>query len=212
MPVVEVKICGITRLDDARGALDAGADYVGFVLYSGSPRGIGFRRLRAIADRLPARCRAVGVFVNEPRGTVERVAADCGLYAVQLHGDERPEDFACLTVRVWRVVRLGRGPSARAPAEGWRVERFGVDAAVAGRYGGTGTAADWRAAAAFAARRPAMLAGGLTPRNVARAVRAVRPLGVDTASGVESAPGRKNLAKVRRFVAAAKEAAADGEA
>jgi phosphoribosylanthranilate isomerase len=197
---VEVKICGMTNRDDVLSALEAGADYVGFVLYGKSPRGIPASRMREILDGLDAPCRAVGVFVNEPRAAVAAVAADCGLYAVQLHGDELPGDFASFPHRLWRAVRLGAAAPAVAPEE-WKAERYVVDAAVPGVYGGTGVPADWERAAALAAQHAVILAGGLTVENVERAIAAVHPAGVDVSSGVESEPGRKDRAKVAKFIA-----------
>jgi len=207
--VTDVKICGLTCLDDALAAFEAGADYLGFVLYDKSPRGIADAALRRIVDRLPGGARAIGVFVNHARETVATVAADCGLHAVQLHGDEDAGDFEGFETRLWRAVRCREGRFEPAP-ESWSAERYVVDAAVAGEYGGTGTAADWTAAARLAGRCPVMLAGGLTELNVADAVRAVAPLGVDTSSGVEREPGRKDARKVASFIRNAKAAAAQG--
>ena len=200
----EVKICGLTRREDASAALDAGADYLGFVVYPESPRGITPLRMVRILGGLATPCRAVGVFVNAPRGEVEKIAADASLHAVQIHGDEPPGAFADMPLPVWRAVKLGgeHGPLPR-PGD-WPAERYVVDAAVRGLYGGTGQTADWDRAAAFAAAYPAMLAGGLTPDNVAEAIRAVKPLGVDVASGVEAEPGRKDHVKLRAFLKAAR--------
>jgi phosphoribosylanthranilate isomerase len=197
---VEIKICGLTNVEDARLALEAGADWLGFVLYAGSPRGITARRLRGILDKLGGSVHAVGVFVNEPPGQVCRVAEDCGLAAVQLHGDERPGPYGKLNVPMWRAVRVEARGATPSPGDWEAAERYVVDAAPPGVYGGAGRCADWEAAARLAARRPVMLAGGLTPGNVCDAVRRVRPLGVDVSSGVESAPGRKDPAKVRTFI------------
>jgi len=207
---VEVKICGTTRAEDAQAALDAGADYVGFVLYAGSPRCVSVTEMNRMLRALDGEVRAVGVFVNEARARVEEIAGECGLFAVQLHGDEDPEEFADMTVPVWRALRAGQGdPGSEAAC--WQAERYVVDAAVPGRYGGTGVTADWQAAATLAAGHPVMLAGGLTPENVAEAVRRVCPLGVDAVSGVESEPGRKDPVKLEAFVRRAKTAARGGE-
>ena len=186
-------------------ALDMGADYLGFVLYRKSPRAMTPLQLAQLLDRLALPCRAVAVFVNAPLGEVEQVAADCGLHAAQLHGDERAADFAATAVRLWRALRCAAGGWSPAP-EDWPAERFVADAAEAGMYGGTGKQADWATAAALAARRPVLLAGGLTVENVAEAVRAVRPLGVDVSSGVEAAPGKKDPVKVKDFIKQAKAA------
>jgi len=197
---VEVKICGMTRRDDVVSALDAGADYVGFVLYGPSPRCVSVSDMRRILDGLNQPCRAVGVFVNESREFVETVISECGLYAAQVHGDEDPADFASFTHSLWRAVWVG--PKARVVAmDAWDAERYVVDAAVPGVYGGSGLCVDWERAADLAANYPVMLAGGLTPENVARAIAIVQPAGVDVASGVEKQPGRKDHVKVARFIA-----------
>ena len=200
---LDIKICGLTNLADARAAQAAGADFLGFVLYRKSPRGISAGTLRRILDHLPGAPRAIGVFVNEAREEVIRIAEDCGLYAVQLHGDEAADAMLPLPVRVWRAVRLGRSRVEPAP-KSWPVERYVLDAAAPGLYGGTGRQVDWVRAGAVARKYPLMLAGGLTPENVAEAIRQVRPLGVDVAGGVEKAPGKKDHRKLKAFIAAAR--------
>ena len=205
MPV-EVKICGLTNRDDVLAALDAGADYVGFVLYLKSPRSITPTALRRLLERVDRPLRAVGVFVNHTRAMVEQTMRDCGLFAAQLHGDETADDFAGMPGRIWRTVKLTAAAAAPDPAP-WCAERYVVDAAIPGRYGGTGQTTDWRAAAQFALKHRVLLAGGLTTKNVADAVRIVHPLGVDVSSGVELRPGIKNRAEVRAFVQAARRAA-----
>ena len=201
-----IKICGLTTFDDALAALEAGADYLGFVTYSKSPRGIDATVLRAICEKLPAGARTVGVFVNASRAIVETVACDCGLTVVQLHGDELSGAFQGLAWPLWRAVRLSDGLCRPSPDD-WPAERYVVDAAPAGVYGGAGQTADWIAAADFARRHAMLLAGGLTPENVAEAVCAVRPAGVDVASGVEASSGRKDRACVRLFIERARAAA-----
>lgn len=199
-----VKICGLTNLDDARRAWDAGADFLGFVLYSKSPRGISADQLARIADRLPAEARMVGVFVNASRELVETVAAACRLSAVQMHGDEAPGAGAGAGRPVWRAVRWQEGQWKPSP-DGWPADRYVADAASAA-YGGSGQLADWRAAAVLAREVPVMLAGGLTADNVAQAIEAVRPLGVDVASGVEAEPGRKDARAMIEFIRRAHDA------
>ena len=208
---MEIKICGLTNTDDARAAVEAGADFVGFVLYARSPRGIAPSALPAILDRLATPFRAVAVVVNLSPRELAGLVADCPLCAVQFHGDEGPEAAAGCGCRVWRAVSAGAGGWVPEPDSWPLAERFVVDAAAPGRYGGTGKRADWDAARALAARRTVMLAGGLTPDNVAEAIRAVRPFGVDVVSGVEKSPGRKDIAAVRRFIAAARKADGQGE-
>jgi phosphoribosylanthranilate isomerase len=200
MPI-EIKICGLTNRDDLCTAIEAGADYVGFVLYERSARGISVSRMQALLAGLAVPVRAVGVFVNMARAEVERVCRDTPLYAAQMHGDEDVSDFLGFPGRMWRAVALRGGQPVPEPA-GWPADRYVLDAAVAGQYGGTGVKADWDWAASMAQCWPVMLAGGLTALNVEDAVRRVRPRGVDVASGVEMSPGRKDPVKVRAFVAA----------
>jgi len=203
--IVEVKICGLTSAEDANAALDFGADYIGFVLFPRSPRAVNAVRLAQILDRVKNRKKAVAVFVNEARRRVEQVARDCGLRAIQLHGDEDPRDFEDMPLPVWRAVSVIENDPEPNPDE-WTVERYMFDSPSVGRYGGTGIQADWEEAAAFAKRRPTMLAGGLNPENVAQAIAKVRPLGVDVSSGVEKSPGVKDLKKLEEFIKNARRA------
>ncbi len=205
---VEIKICGLTNLEDAEVALAAGADFLGFVLYARSPRAVSVEALASIVRDLGEGVRAVGVFVNASPEFVRETALHCGLAAVQIHGDEPPDAFAAMPVPVWRSLSVSRDGCTPEPAA-WPAARYVADAAAPGVYGGTGTLADWDQAAVLAAQVPLMLAGGLTADNVAAAIRAVRPLGVDVSSGVESEPGRKSHEAVRAFIAAARQAAAD---
>lgn len=204
--MIDVKICGLTTLNDARVAVDAGADFLGFVLYSRSPRAVTAEALERIVDALDSGVRAVGVFVNSPAAFVRETALRCRLTAVQIHGDEAADDFSEMPVPVWRAVTV-EAVGCRPDPAAWAAERYVADAAAPGIYGGSGTQADWGQAAALARRVPMMLAGGLTPENVEAAVRIVKPLGVDVSSGVESSPGRKSHDAVRRFIAAARCAA-----
>lgn len=203
MRITEIKICGLTNRDDAMAALDFGADYLGFILYPESPRGITAGQLIHLLDKIDQSGRAIGVFVNESRVNIEKIAKDCNLYAVQIHGDEQPEDFTDMPVPVWRAVKHQNNMFVPSP-EKWQVERYVVDAAVPGLYGGTGVEADWNEAAKLAEAYPVMLSGGLTPDNVADAIRIVKPIGVDVASGVEIEPGRKDHEKMKAFIRAAK--------
>ena len=198
-----VKICGITRADDACLAVDLGASALGFVFWKESPRFIEPAAARAIVSSMPPFVAAVGVFVDAPAEYVRATARLVGLAAVQLHGAETPEYVAGLGLRAIKVVRAD-------PAELDRLSRWPddvtllVDAADHARKGGTGTTVDWEVAAAMAARRRLILAGGLTPHNVAHAIRAVHPIGVDVSSGVEERPGAKSPAALRRFLAEAR--------
>lgn len=228
-PVFHVKICGVTSADDARMVAAAGADAIGLNFVPGSPRCLTSAAAREVAAAIPDDVLVVGVFAGMPAADVKRMAAEVGLDAVQLHGHlsgdgvvDPPSacgDLAPLTVI--RAVRLGpdgldaaRSWIAAAAALGHVPAMAVVDAAVtaataAGQLGGTGATVDWsRLAAAGELGIPMAVAGGLTPGNVAEAVAASRAVAVDTASGVESAPGRKDQAKVRAFCAAAREALA----
>lgn len=186
-----VKVCGVTRLDDAIAAAKAGASAVGFVFWPESPRFVDPYRARAIAAKLPPFVTAVGLFVNQPVGYVNGVASLVRLGAVQLHGDETPEFAASVTAPVIKALPLER-------ADGWpEATTLLLDVHDPVKRGGTGRVIDWRAAAAVAAHRRVLLAGGLTPDNVAEAIARVRPFGVDVSSGVERAPGIKDHARIR---------------
>jgi len=199
-----VKICGITRLDDARHAVDHGADALGFVFWPKSPRYIVPERAAEIIATLPAHVTAVGVFVNESVEGIRDVAARAGIGAVQLHGDETPDYAAALTWPVWRAVTWEGVDEISAV---WPADTMWLlDAADPVRRGGTGITVNWPRAAAVARTHRVVLAGGLTPENVAEAIAVVRPYGVDVSSGVEDSPGVKNLDKVERFLAGARSA------
>jgi phosphoribosylanthranilate isomerase len=200
-----IKVCGITSRQDAQLAVDAGADAIGVNLWSGSKRFVDDAQARAVLSTVPAGVLKVGVFVNASAKDVASRLASLGLDHAQLHGDETPDEFATLDpTRLIRVVRV-RDESSFASAAAWSVPLFLYDALVDG-YGGAGITAPWPLVARHA-RRPFLLAGGLTPDNVTAAIAAVRPDGVDVASGVESAPGHKDRARLRRFVEAARAAA-----
>ncbi len=202
---MEIKICGMTNRADAEAALAMGADYVGVVLHPASPRYVSPGALRKLAEGGRPLRGLVGVFVNRPRHEVETVAADCGLVAVQLHGDEAAGDFMDMPLPVWRAIRW-RGQAWQPAPEPWTAARLVVDAAAPGSYGGSGTLANWEAAERLARTAPVLLAGGLTPDNVADAIRRVRPLGVDVVSGVEQAPGCKDHVRMAAFIKAARSA------
>jgi phosphoribosylanthranilate isomerase len=194
---VLIKVCGITRAQDAEAAVDAGARALGFVFWPDSPRFIDPHRARAIVALLPPFVTAVGVFVDQPAGYVNAVAALVRLGAVQLHGDEDlgyAAQMARPTVKAIGVHERTESTVAdRWPA---RITVL-LDVHDAGRRGGTGRTIDWAIAAAVAARHRAILAGGLTPDNVAQAVAAVHPFGIDVSSGVEQSPGIKDHGRIR---------------
>jgi len=202
--MIEIKICGLTNSDDATAAAGAGADYLGFVFYPASPRAVTADDVVRILREVAAPVRAVGVFVNESPEAVRRIAEQCSLHAVQIHGDETADLFADFPFRVWRALRVSSGECVPDPAD-WPACRYVVDALVPGLYGGTGVEASWKRAAEIAAVRPVMLAGGLTLENVGEAIRAVRPHGVDVSSGIEAVPGRKDMARLEAFMRRARE-------
>lgn len=203
--VPRVKICGITSLEDALHAAACGADALGFVFYPGSPRFIAAERVRKIIAELPPLVTTVGLFVNETPACIGEVVALCGLDAVQLHGDETPAQCLCPPARVIKALRLQEGMD-EAIFSSYPVAALLLDAYVPDRFGGTGHRCDWQRAAVVSAQQRVILAGGLTPENVAEAVRLVRPYGVDVSSGVEKRPGEKDPEKVARFIRVAKEA------
>jgi len=224
--MLKVKICGLTCYQDARVALEAGADYLGFIFYPPSPRAIAPDAAAGLIAQLRAALAPgpwplaplfVGVFVNEPPATVATTLNRCGLDLAQLSGDEPAEDTADpaspLFGRAYKALRphtlaeADDGAARYAASPGGAGPRLLLDTPHGRLYGGTGETGDWGIAAALATRLPGlMLAGGLTPDNVAAAVAAARPFAVDVAGGVESAPGVKNADLVRAFVANAKAA------
>lgn len=203
---VRVKICGVTTVEDALLCADAGADAIGVNFWAGSKRHVGLERAAEITAALPAAVLKVGVFVNAARAEIERTITAAGLDAVQLHGDETPEDCSGFAVRVIKAIAVGSGgDSPAAIAERFSVDYILLDASAGAEYGGSGRAFDWRRAVGVAPGR-LYLAGGLHPENVGAAVRLVRPFAVDTASGVESAPGKKDARRVQEFIDHAKHA------
>lgn len=211
-----IKICGVTEPRDAVLAVEAGADAVGINFYRGSPRFVAPADASAIAGAVAGRALVVGVFVNEDPDVILAVCREAGLAAVQLSGDEPAADAAKITLPRIKAVRPRPGGGLDSIGD-YPCEAFLVDAGGPGQYGGTGRTLEWgaldpanRQAGNAAGRsllhgRPWILAGGLTPDNVAAAIRAARPAGVDTASGVEYAPGKKDPGKVRKFIMNARE-------
>lgn len=197
-----VKMCGMTRVEDALDAAALGASAVGFVFWRSSPRYIDPARARAIVDALPPLVTPVGVFVDQPLDDVERIAADARLGAVQLHGHE-PADY-CARIRRPVIKAVGvDGDVDQAALDALPASvTVLLDAADPQRRGGTGRIVDWSVAARIAGRRRVMLAGGLRPDNVERAIEVVRPFAVDVSSGIEREPGVKDLAKMKTFMEA----------
>jgi len=196
-----VKICGITTPEDAAMAVAAGANAIGVNLWPGSKRHVTPEAARDVLAAVPAGVLKVGVFVDAPVDEVERCVEELGLDRAQLHGDEAPAHFGHLDARLVRAVRV-RDEASFAGEAGWSPALWLYDAFVDG-YGGGGVPAPWSLIAARA-RRPFLLAGGLTPDNVAAAIRETTPDGVDVASGVESSARKKDPAKVAAFIAAAR--------
>ncbi len=221
--IPKVKICGLTRFEDAAAAVEAGADLLGFVFYEASPRFVEAEQVREIIEALhrrypvdaeKPRYRTVGVFVNRPAAYIAAIMTLTGLDWAQLSGDEPVAVLEQLKKRAYKAIRPRTYEEADAEASFYAAlsPRFGprllIDAYRPGEYGGTGQRADWELAAKMARLRSILLAGGLTPDNVADAVRTVHPWGVDVSSGVEQAPGIKDHDAIRAFVSRAKTALA----
>jgi phosphoribosylanthranilate isomerase len=202
----QVKICGVTNVADALAAAEAGADMIGLNFYEGSPRHITLATALEIHRALPPFVVRVGVFVNPPEDLVMRALGDCGLSLLQFHGDETSEfctQFGAMSLKAFRI----QDASSLAALENFQADAFLLDAHSKSGLGGTGETFNWDLAVeAQKFGKPIFLAGGLTPENVADAVRQVQPFAVDVSSGVESAPGKKNIAKVRTFIAAVRSA------
>ena len=201
---VKVKICGITNAPDALAATEAGADALGFMFYERSPRHVSIQRAAEIIRELPPLSIKVGVFVDAEEDTVMRAIGDCGLNMLQFHGEESPEyctQFGLMSIKAFRI-RDAESLKAlqQYPTEAWLLDSF-----VAEKLGGTGEKFNWDLAIeARKLGRPIFLAGGLTPANAAEAVRKVQPWAVDVSSGVEASPGKKDYAKMKDFIVAAK--------
>lgn len=209
-----IKICGVTRPDDASHAVACGAGAIGINFFRGSPRFVPERIAREIVRAAAGRAEVVGVFVNEDPGTIVALCGRLGIRRVQLHGDEPPGDASRIPLWRMRAIHADRSPDLPALLA-YPCEAFLFDAGREGAYGGTGRELPWGELGkrfpgiagprgSEGTRRPWLLAGGLTPENVDRAILAARPHGVDVASGVESTPGRKDPAKVKAFIERAK--------
>ena len=204
---VRVKICGITSLSDGLAAAEAGADALGFVFCQESPRCISVGTAAGIIGQLPMEVVKAGVFVNAPEEQVFRAIKQCGLNLLQFHGDESPEyclQFGLMSMKAFRM----RDEQSLEALAAYKTDAWLLDAYAPDKPGGTGATFNWDLA--IAARkwgRPIFLAGGLTPDNVAQAVQRARPYAVDVSSGVETAPGKKDAAKVKEFIEAVRAAA-----
>ena len=200
---VRIKICGITHLEDALAAVACGADALGFMFYPKSSRFVTPEHASEIIRCLPPFISRVGVFVNEDAERIREIVSMCGLDTLQFHGDEPPgftREFE--PVKTIKAIRVRNAESIGCLPD-HRTDAWLLDSYVAGQEGGTGEQFNWDLAVeASTMGRPIILAGGLTPENVADAIRHVLPYGVDVSSGVESSPGRKDPGKVQAFIEA----------
>jgi phosphoribosylanthranilate isomerase len=196
-----IKVCGITRPEDALAAVEAGVDGLGFIFVEKSPRNIDPAQAREIISRLPPFIDAVGVFVDAEATVVEEIAHYCRLTLVQLHGNEAPGYCRNLPFAVIKAFRVGVDftKSALSPYDDY-VRGFLLDTYHEDMAGGTGETFDWDLVRQLESARPVILAGGLNADNAAAAIERVRPYAVDVNSGVESEPGRKDIAELEQFI------------
>ena len=201
---VRVKICGITSIDDARAAVEAGADALGFMFYEPSPRCVTPELAAAIIGELPTHVAKVGVFVDADEAMVRATAATAGLDTLQFHGSESPDFCARFELRTIKAFRV-KDSESLGQLPDYETDAWLLDSHVKGVPGGTGARFNWDLAVeAKRLGRPILLAGGLTPENAADAVGQIAPFGLDVSSGVEASPGRKDAAKVAALIANAK--------
>lgn len=202
--MTQVKICGMTRIDDALLAIEAGADMLGLIFYPPSPRSITPEQAQALVAQLPPGFPTVGVFVNESLETITQVVRTSGVQMVQLHGTESPTLCQQLPWPVIKAMRFNAEVQPEMMAY-YSVAAFLVEGFHPDVYGGGGVQADWQRVATLSGYGRIILAGGLTPANVQQAIRIVRPYAVDVCSGVEATPGAKDAEKVRAFIQLAKQ-------
>jgi phosphoribosylanthranilate isomerase len=203
--MVKVKICGITNLKDARAAIAAGADAVGFV-FAESPRRISHLAAKGIIEKVKPVVNFVGVFADAPQKTVKKTTTSCRIDTLQFHGHESPAycRYFMDTHKVIKAFRI-KDKEDLQRLKRYKVDGYLLDTFVKGAKGGTGRAFDWRLASqAKKLVHPVILSGGLNPKNVSGAIRAVRPYAVDVSSGVESRPGKKDARLIKRFMDAAR--------
>jgi phosphoribosylanthranilate isomerase len=201
---VKVKICGITNVPDAQAAAEAGADMIGLMFYEKSPRHVTLQTAAEIARSVSPFVLKVGVFVNPSEDLVMRAISDCGLSVLQFHGDEPPDfctQFGLMSIKAFRI----RGAESLEEISRYQTDAYLLDACSPTTLGGSGEKFNWDLAVeAQKFGKPFFLAGGLTPDNVAEAIQKVQPFGVDVSSGVELSPGKKDHAKLKAFIRAAK--------
>ena len=198
-PRIKVKICGTTSLKDAFLAVESGADAIGFIFYKMSPRNISQKEAKEIILQLPPFIETVGVFVNETSDKINRIAEQCKLNSIQLHGEESPALCRRVKRKVIKAFRVKNADSLKSIAS-YDVSGFLLDSYNGGSKGGTGQVFDWNLALRVKKQGPVILAGGLNPYNVFTAIHRVKPYGVDVCSGVENSPGIKDHEKVRAFI------------
>lgn len=201
---IKVKICGITNFDDAIAAVDFGADALGFVFFKKSPRYISHAKTEAIIKKLPSFITTVGVFVNEKTKNIEKMVRLTGIDVIQLHGEESPE-MCNVSRRVIKAIRV-KSLESLDPLINYKdkVSAFLLDTFIPGVIGGTGQIFNWDIAVDAKQFGKIILAGGLTPDNITKAVRHVKPYGVDVSSGIELEKGKKDLKKMKLFIEKAK--------
>ncbi len=207
--MIRIKICGITSEKDAFAAVDAGADALGFVFFNQSSRYVAPETAAGIIKRLPPFVSAVGVFVNPPRPEVEEIVSKTGIGIIQLHGTESVAEASGYSLPVVKAFRFNAENPLPVISD-WPTTAVLVDTGVPNQWGGTGIALDWRELRRQllqqppSAARKLILAGGLTPSNVAEAIETIQPAAVDVSSGVEASPGKKDSDKIKEFIYAAR--------
>ena len=195
----KIKICGITNIEDALFAAEAGADALGFVFYEKSPRYVSSETVKKIVSMLPPFVTTVGLFVNAGGEVIETTVRLSGINVIQLHGDETPEECDFAPHPVIKAVRV-KDAGSLAGVERYPVSALLLDAWNDQQYGGTGESFNWQLARNLTGKLPLIMAGGLNPDNVAEAIRVVAPYAVDVSSGVEISPGKKDHDKIRKFI------------
>lgn len=199
---LKVKVCGLTNLADAQQAVDYGADLIGFI-FASSPRQVSSKEVQRIINNLTGDFAAVGVFANQDLATVQRIAQDCNLDYLQLHGSESPSYCEQLAEPIMKAFSI-KDRDSLAELEKYKVERYLLDTYHPDKLGGTGETFNWELAQEAKQYGPVFLAGGLEPDNVQEAIEQVNPAGVDVSSGVEAKPGEKNYKKLKLFMQRAK--------